>query len=257
MQILSPTLEDGIAANALRKEIGDTRVELLLDLLVHAEGPRVRDHISHGELELVIIPKELASYIICVCVSFAALYQLKSGKDQERTEVVTEIMSRANNYESIFHPIAVLRRKTRELVDSLSKWRYFPKPEDEEFAELAVYNEWDSSPVTREVFQTICSVLTLHLHTNCLGANSPLVTSKIEDVLKLVKNVLDRHLSTLYCPKSQLELVGLLRNIVQCCNTIAQQVNIKLKILQEMNGVEFGVVKVSMELRMPCDCVSW
>jgi len=43
------TLDDG-STNKLVQELGAPHMEMLLDLLVHPEGPRLRDHISHGEV---------------------------------------------------------------------------------------------------------------------------------------------------------------------------------------------------------------
>ena len=43
------SLEDG-RPNALVKELGTPYMEMLLDLLIHPEGPRLRDRISHGEV---------------------------------------------------------------------------------------------------------------------------------------------------------------------------------------------------------------
>jgi len=43
------SLEDG-SPNGLVEELGAPCMEMLLDLLVHPEGPRLRDRISHGEV---------------------------------------------------------------------------------------------------------------------------------------------------------------------------------------------------------------
>jgi len=43
------SLEDG-KCNSLVEELGAPRMEMLLDLLTHPEGPRLRDRISHGEV---------------------------------------------------------------------------------------------------------------------------------------------------------------------------------------------------------------
>lgn len=47
--MLVHTLDDG-STNQLVQELGAPYMEMLLDLLVHPEGPRLRDHISHGEV---------------------------------------------------------------------------------------------------------------------------------------------------------------------------------------------------------------
>ena len=49
LQILSPHLPDG-SPNRLKEEIGTSKLEMLLDILVHPEGPKLRAKISHGEV---------------------------------------------------------------------------------------------------------------------------------------------------------------------------------------------------------------
>lgn len=218
LQILSPTLGDSITKNRLRQEVGDARMELLLDLLVHVEGPRLRDKISHGEVELLGLPKELASHVICVSAVFAFLYVvIPLGKQQDEKEVFHKITTCANNFKSMFHPIAILKRKTRELIESVSTWRDFPKPDSDEFAQLGVYELWELCPMAENVFQIINSVL--FKHAKCCST-----PAKWGDVLKNVKTLLEKEISTLYCTRLQMEIVGVLRNIIQCCSIVTQQV---------------------------------
>ena len=49
LQMMVKSLEDGIP-NSLVEELGVHYMEMLLDLLIHPEGPRLRDRISHGEV---------------------------------------------------------------------------------------------------------------------------------------------------------------------------------------------------------------
>ena len=44
---------------------------LLLDMLRYPEGPRFRDRISHGEIDLDKVDLEVASHILNVCAAFA------------------------------------------------------------------------------------------------------------------------------------------------------------------------------------------
>ena len=50
--MLVKSLEDG-SLNSLVEELGAPYMEMLLDLLIHPEGPRLRDRISHGEVSVV------------------------------------------------------------------------------------------------------------------------------------------------------------------------------------------------------------
>ena len=60
------SLEDG-SPNALVEELGPPYMEMLLDLLIHPEGPRLRDRISHGEVGV-------AAYDVMYCLPI--LYRL-------------------------------------------------------------------------------------------------------------------------------------------------------------------------------------
>ena len=199
--------------------MGDARVELLLDLLVHVEGPRLRDRISHGEVQLSGLSKELASHVICVCAAFAFLYLLiPLGEHEDGTNIVYEIMTRADNYKSIFHPISILKRKTKDLMESLSLWGDFPRPGNDEFAEIVVYDQYDLSSVAEQVYQTIDAVLLQHKNFHIAPVRS------WHNVLETARSLLEMEFTTLYCTRLQLELIGVLRNIVHCCNTVVQQV---------------------------------
>lgn len=46
----------------------DSLQEILWDLLNHQEGPRIRDHLSHGELDLKLFPKKMASHIVALAI---------------------------------------------------------------------------------------------------------------------------------------------------------------------------------------------
>lgn len=52
--MLAKSLEDG-SPNGLVEELGAPYMEMLLDLLIHPEGPRLRDRISHGEVGVVYV----------------------------------------------------------------------------------------------------------------------------------------------------------------------------------------------------------
>ncbi|KAK3742251.1 hypothetical protein QZH41_009019, partial [Actinostola sp. cb2023] len=72
-EILAPSLPDG-SENQLRNKIGDKYLEMLLDVLVHPDGQRIRDHISHGEVHLDLISQGLCSHVICICIAFAVYF---------------------------------------------------------------------------------------------------------------------------------------------------------------------------------------
>ena len=73
-EILSPELADG-SPNKLIQFLESCHIELLLDILVHPEGPRLRDHLSHGEVELFHFPEYLAKHLFCIAVAFCLRFQ--------------------------------------------------------------------------------------------------------------------------------------------------------------------------------------
>ncbi|XP_032219577.2 endoplasmic reticulum membrane-associated RNA degradation protein-like [Nematostella vectensis] len=75
-EILAETLPDG-TTNSLRSAAGDTYMDILLDMLVYPDGPRVRDRVSHGEASLTDFPQLLANHVLCVCVAFAIRFYKK------------------------------------------------------------------------------------------------------------------------------------------------------------------------------------
>ena len=42
---------------------------MLFDLLVHPEGPRLRDRVSHGEVDIKHLPQPLATYTLGLCAA--------------------------------------------------------------------------------------------------------------------------------------------------------------------------------------------
>lgn len=49
-----------------------------MDILVHSEGPRIRDHLSHGEVDLDTVSQDLCHHIICICTAFVVRFSQDS-----------------------------------------------------------------------------------------------------------------------------------------------------------------------------------
>lgn len=43
--------------------------EFLWDFLNHQEGPRIRDHLSHGEINLKAFPREIANQLVAFAIT--------------------------------------------------------------------------------------------------------------------------------------------------------------------------------------------
>ncbi|XP_029142332.1 endoplasmic reticulum membrane-associated RNA degradation protein-like [Protobothrops mucrosquamatus] len=55
--------------NQLPGVLGESAMEFLWDFLNHQEGPRVRDHLSHGEISLNHFPREIANSMLSFSIT--------------------------------------------------------------------------------------------------------------------------------------------------------------------------------------------
>uniref|UniRef100_A0ABM0MAJ7 ER membrane-associated RNA degradation protein-like n=1 Tax=Saccoglossus kowalevskii TaxID=10224 RepID=A0ABM0MAJ7_SACKO len=123
-EMLNPILPNG-EENALVSQIGDSLMELLLDMLTYMEGPRIRDHMSHGELDVLSMPQYIATYVLSVSLLFALKYSTENcliGKP-----LLQKLHSVGENYVSFYHPVAYCKRSLQKLCQELSDWDQLPQ----------------------------------------------------------------------------------------------------------------------------------
>ncbi|XP_067682582.1 endoplasmic reticulum membrane-associated RNA degradation protein-like [Haliotis asinina] len=104
------------AENGLLNVIGENSMDLLFDLLVYPDGPRVRDRLSHGEITLDILPQALADAVIHLTVHLSALFVPHEKNDLCETPHIARMQRRVSHYQSLFHPIPVAKTKVLALV---------------------------------------------------------------------------------------------------------------------------------------------
>uniref|UniRef100_A0A8C5L0A4 DUF4209 domain-containing protein n=1 Tax=Jaculus jaculus TaxID=51337 RepID=A0A8C5L0A4_JACJA len=75
-EILAKHLNDG-SVNQLPLLLGEPAMEFLWDFLNHQEGPRIRDHLSHGEINFHEFPKDAASQLL----TFSLVLSLRFAKE--------------------------------------------------------------------------------------------------------------------------------------------------------------------------------
>lgn len=63
--------------------------EFLWDFLNHQEGPRIRDRLSHGEINLEAFPREVANQIVAFAITLFCRF---SDEDMFAFKVVINIM---------------------------------------------------------------------------------------------------------------------------------------------------------------------
>lgn len=201
---------------------------MLLDILVHSEGPRIRDHISHGEVDLHKISQQSANHILCICVAFAGLYiypDYKSHYDNS-FPLVERICETAKTYKSVFHPISLLSKTVRELSLSFLKWQDLSKPFGEEFDSLV----GDGNKSTVKCPDVEKSLQMLMVSVSLPGDSLSKVLQwqfdldQIETFVQGCVQILDTtQCPTLFRPKGEMEVALLLRSIAQHGNVISEQ----------------------------------
>lgn len=195
---------------------------MLLDILVHPEGPRIRDHISHGEVNLHEISQESANHLLCICIAFVGLYIYPDGSNS--FPFTGRICEAAKAYKSVFHPISLLRKTVCKVALSFLKWQELPKPFGEEFEHLEVIGEkWtDQFTDAKKALQVLTASISLPVDDV-----SKLLACRLDQVnafVQVVLQILDvRLFPTLYRPKGEMEVAFLLRSIAQHGNVISQQ----------------------------------
>ncbi|XP_046551807.1 endoplasmic reticulum membrane-associated RNA degradation protein-like [Haliotis rubra] len=102
------------AENGLLNVIGENSMDLLFDLLVYPDGPRLRDRLSHGEITLDTLPQALADAVIHLTVHLSAL--LFRARKVIYDPHIASIQRRVSQYQSIFHPIPMAKTKVLDLV---------------------------------------------------------------------------------------------------------------------------------------------
>ena len=191
---------------------------MLQDLLVHPDGPRLRDHISHGQVDVSMLPRALANHVLCVCLGLVFLYLIpdKNFDAGRHGRLIQQISDAARGYKSVFHPISVLKMDTKTLLDSLSSCHELPKPDMEHLAFPT-----ESSPF---VMQTKYLKLLAGTVEGDLRSRLESLLPTRQEFVKFITSLLDEPMSLLFRPRSEMELVSLFRNIVLHCQMTVHQV---------------------------------
>lgn len=211
--------------NQLPTALGDPIMEILWDLLNHQEGPRIRDHLSHGELDLKLFPKKMASHIVALAIVLLHRCYKNGNEIAMENECLRVIISSTSSYCSRFHPIGRLKQQLRHCVGSLRKWDEIPGPSIEQVSESPWSEYWSQRTLATSgsLMEEIVSYIVKRLKP---VYNEELNTSQLlaEEQLHLVIKLLANSIHTLYCSRTLLEVVALLRKVAFQCLTVSEQV---------------------------------
>ncbi|XP_073194085.1 endoplasmic reticulum membrane-associated RNA degradation protein isoform X5 [Lepidochelys kempii] len=208
--------------NQLPLILGESSMEFLWDFLNHQEGPRIRDHLSHGEINLNEFPREIANQILAFSVTL--LYRFSEEEElaalKEHT-AIKALISCASCYRSRFHPVARLKKQVLECMKSISSWPELPIVPEEQIQEIpGLERSAEISPCISMTTE-ILSQLQHHLPQNCYILDD-LMNNLLTE--KLLLELCSTHICTLYCPRSVLEILVVFRKICTQCHQVSDQV---------------------------------
>uniref|UniRef100_A0A8B9MYZ6 ER membrane associated RNA degradation n=1 Tax=Accipiter nisus TaxID=211598 RepID=A0A8B9MYZ6_9AVES len=163
--------------------------EFLWDFLNHQEGPRIRDRLSHGEINLEAFPREVANQIVAFAITLLCRFSDEDMFAFKEHMVIKPLMNCASCYRSQFHPISRLKKQ-----------------------------------VGTSNCESILVFKIIEINNSFL-------------FWRLLIELCDTHICTLYSPRPVLETVVVFRKISTQCHQVSEKViaNTELRYKQWMN----------------------
>ncbi|XP_052272944.1 endoplasmic reticulum membrane-associated RNA degradation protein-like [Dreissena polymorpha] len=118
-EILNPYLPNK-SANKIERVLGHQFLEMILDHVSYAKGPRVRDHLSHGEASWQEFPGELVDNIATICFVISAMFHKQSAKSVVPDGKLCQLWSDVQSYKVQFHRISIIECQICDVFKSLS-----------------------------------------------------------------------------------------------------------------------------------------
>ncbi|NXA48041.1 EMARD protein, partial [Nothocercus julius] len=209
--------------------------EFLWDFLNHQEGPRVRDHLSHGEINLKTFPREVANQILAFAVTLLCRFSDEDVTAFKEHVGIKPLMNCTSCYRSRFHPISRLKKQVLECMKSIHLWSELPVVPEEQVQAIKGF-EGNAEATSAFVLKTseILSQLHQYLPHNCYSSDDPVNSDQTD---RLLAEICDMHICTLYSPRSVLEILVVLRKIITQCHQVSGQViaSIELRYEQWIN----------------------
>lgn len=217
---------DNEEINQLPSVLEEPAMEFLWDFLNHQEGPRIRDHLSHGEINLKAFPREIANQLMAFAITLLCRFSNEDMVAFKEHLIIKPLMNCASCYRSRFHPISRLKKQVLECMKSICLWHELPSVSEEHMQTVeGLEGNTEASTLVLKMAE-IHSQLQQYLPCNCCSADDPMNTVATE---RLLLELCDRHICTLYSPRPVLEVVVVLRKISTQCHQVSEQVIASIK----------------------------
>ncbi|XP_053446335.1 endoplasmic reticulum membrane-associated RNA degradation protein isoform X3 [Nycticebus coucang] len=226
-EILAKHLNDG-KINQLPLFLGEPAMEFLWDFLNHQEGPRIRDRLSHGEINLRDFPKEVTNQLL----AFSLVLLLRFVDEdlllvlQVKAEIKL-LIGLTEGYVSRCHPVSQLKKQVLRCEESIGAWPLLLGPE-EPVQEPRLVDNSETNACHSLITKIMCE---LHQHV----PESPHTLSKAgklpaERWPQVLGRLCSTPIPTLFCPRAVLEVVAVLRRISAQCQQVSSQVILSLEL---------------------------
>ncbi|NXY06295.1 EMARD protein, partial [Pteruthius melanotis] len=195
--------------------------DFLWDFLNHQDGPRIRDRLSHGEINLETFPREVANQIVGFAITILCRFSDKDMFSLKEHMVVKPLMNFASCYRSQFHPISQLKKEVLGSMKSIHLWPELPTVPEEQVQMIKGLEGNAEANTLILMISEIISQLQHYMPQNCCSSDD-LINSVLTE--RLLMELCDTRICTLYSPRPVLEVVVVLRKISRQCHQVSQQV---------------------------------
>ncbi|XP_026701783.1 endoplasmic reticulum membrane-associated RNA degradation protein isoform X3 [Athene cunicularia] len=221
---------DNEEVNQLPAVLEEPSMELLWDFLNHQEGPRIRDRLSHGEINLEAFPREVANQIVAFAITLLCRFSDEDVFAFKEHMVIKPLMNCASCYRSQFHPISRLKKQplrrvkyvvlsqgytlhnifhdnifeVLECMKSIHLWPELPVVPEEHVQTIKGLEGNAEASTLISVISEILSQLQQYIPHNCYSSDDP------------VNSVLTE--------RPVLEILAILRKISAQCHQVSEQV---------------------------------
>ncbi|XP_009889766.1 PREDICTED: endoplasmic reticulum membrane-associated RNA degradation protein [Charadrius vociferus] len=212
---------DNEEVNQLPALLKEPAMEFLWDFLNHQEGPRIRDRLSHGEINLEAFPREVANQIVAFAITLLCRFSDEDKFTFKEHTVIKPLMNCASSYRSRFHPISRLKKQVLESMKSIHSWPELPTVPEEHIQTIKGLEGNAEASTLILMISEIIPQLQQYIPQNCCSSDDPINSILTE---RLLIALCDTRLCTLYSPRPVLEILVVLRKISTQCHQVSEQV---------------------------------